>query len=109
MSTVTDTWTTLDELSVPSETWHRNAERCRNGEEACRSAGKPMKPEHFWASYTTRNFLIPADIVNEYPTEGDPIPDRFAALVEEYGPGLGMWPVGSDCAKQMAGYVVNSR
>lgn len=48
-------------------------------------------------------------VVNEYPTEGDPIPDRFAALVEEYGPGLGMWPVGSDCAKQMAGYVVNSR
>lgn len=98
-------WMTLDELGVPSETWSRNAERCRGGQESCLRCGKPMDKEPFYASYTTKNFLIPADILDEYPNEGDPIPERFAALVEEYGPGLGCWPVGSDCAKKMAGYV----
>lgn len=70
--------------------------------------GPPLARLTVGVGHRRLDFLIPADMADNWPCEGDNVPPEWAAHVERYGASMGMYPLGPECAKHKAlrGYVV---
>jgi len=91
-------WRNDVDLGYDPEKYTANKDRCRGDQEPCVRCGKPVDGP-LYASYTTGGYWIPKELIDVYPTEGDAVPPEFQPLVDKYGYGLGVWPIGPDCAK----------